>query len=293
MSGQRPASKSELMVVASAHALTGKRVCFVGVGLPNIAVNLAKRTVAPDMELVYEAGVFGANPARLPLSIGDPTIVTGSTATVSMHDLFGLYLQGGRIDVGFLGGAQIDRFGNLNTTVIGDYAAPKTRLPGSGGACEIAINAKEILVIMRQSTRSFVKELDFRTSPGNLGGAVAAAKTRAAQGWGGSGPSGVITDLGVYGFDDDGEMALRSLHPGATLDEVRASNGWEIRIPQNVPTTPTPTDEELRLIREELDPTGAYGSGVAARSSAAAAPRSRLPHLATAHTSPTRLVVAT
>jgi uncharacterized protein YejL (UPF0352 family) len=137
-----------------------------------------------------------------------------------MHDLFGLYLQGGRIDVGFLGGAQIDRFGNLNTTVIGDYAAPKTRLPGSGGACEIAINAKEILVIMRQSTRSFVKELDFRTSPGNLGGAVAAAKTRAAQGWGGSGPSGVITDLGVYGFDDDGEMALRSLHPGATLDDL-------------------------------------------------------------------------
>ena len=260
MSGQRPASKSDLMVVASAHALTGKRVCFVGVGLPNIAVNLAKRTVAPEMELVYEAGVFGANPARLPLSIGDPTIVTGSTATVSMHDLFGLYLQGGRIDVGFLGGAQIDRFGNLNTTVIGDYAAPKTRLPGSGGACEIAINAKEILVIMRQSTRSFVKELDFRTSPGNLGGAVAAAKTRAAQGWGGSGPSGVITDLGVYGFDDDGEMALRSLHPGATLDEVRASIGWEIRIPQNVPATPTPTDEELRLIREELDPTGAYVS---------------------------------
>jgi glutaconate CoA-transferase subunit B len=260
MNGQRPASKSELMVVASAHALTGKRVCFVGVGLPNIAVNLAKRTVAPQMELVYEAGVFGANPARLPLSIGDPTIVTGSTATVSMHDLFGLYLQGGRIDVGFLGGAQIDRFGNLNTTVIGEYGGPKTRLPGSGGACEIAINAKEILVIMRQSTRSFVKELDFRTSPGNLGGAAVAAKTRAAQGWGGTGPAGVITDLAVYGFDEDGEMALRSLHPGATLDEVRASIGWAIRIPQTVPATPTPTDEELRLIREELDPTGAYVS---------------------------------
>lgn len=260
MSGQRPASKSELMVVAAAHALEGRRVCFVGVGLPNIAVNLAKRTVAPQMELVYEAGVFGANPARLPLSIGDPTIVTGSTATVSMHDLFGLYLQGGRIDVGFLGGAQIDRFGNLNTTVIGDYAAPTTRLPGSGGACEIAMNAKEILVIMRQSRRSFVERLDFRTSPGNLGGATAAAATRAAQGWGGTGPSGVVTDLAVYGFDDDGEMALRSLHPGVTLDEVRASIGWEIRIPERVAATPAPTVEELRLIREELDPSGAYVS---------------------------------
>ena len=260
MTEQRKASKSELMVVASARALTGKRVCFVGVGLPNIAVNLAKRTVAPEMELVYEAGVFGANPARLPLSIGDPTIVTGSTATVSMQDLFGLYLQGGRIDVGFLGGAQIDRYGNLNTTVIGAYDAPKTRLPGSGGACEIAINAKEILVIMRQSTRSFVQTLDFRTSPGNLGGAGEAAKIRAAQGWGGRGPTGVITDLGGYGVDDDGEMVLRSLHPGATLEEVRASIGWEIRIPHDVPATPAPSVEELRLIREELDPTGAYVS---------------------------------
>jgi glutaconate CoA-transferase subunit B len=258
MSSGAAASRNELMVVAAARALTGRRVCFVGVGLPNIAVNLAKRTVAPQMELVYEAGVFGANPARLPLSIGDPTIVTGSTATVSMHDLFGLYLQGGRIDVGFLGGAQIDRFGNLNTTVIGEYDAPLTRLPGSGGACEIAINAKEILVIMRQSRRSFVAELDFRTSPGHLRGGVAAAQTRAAQGWGGRGPTGVITDLGVYGFDEDGEMTLRSLHPGATLDEVRETIGWDIRLPSDVPTTPAPSNEELRLIREELDPTGAY-----------------------------------
>jgi glutaconate CoA-transferase subunit B len=258
MSEQKPASRNELMVVAAARALKGKRVCFVGVGLPNIAVNLAKRTVAPQMELVYEAGVFGANPARLPLSIGDPTIVTGSTATVSMHDLFGLYLQGGRIDVGFLGGAQIDKYGNLNTTVIGDYATPKTRLPGSGGACEIAINAKEIMVIMRQSTRSFVQKLDFRTSPGHLGGAAASATLRKEQGWGGNGPSVVVTDLAVYGFNSDGEMELRSIHPGATLDEVKGSIGWELRVPANVPETPAPTAEELRLIREELDPTGAY-----------------------------------
>ncbi len=131
-------TKSEMMIVAAARELAGQRVCFVGVGLPNIAVNLAQRTVAPDLELVYEAGVFGARPARLPLSIGDPTIVTGSTAVVSMFELFSFYLQGGLVDVGFLGAAQIDRFGNINTTIIGDYAAPRTRLPGSGGACEIA-----------------------------------------------------------------------------------------------------------------------------------------------------------
>ena len=159
-------SKSEMMIVAAARALAEQHVCFVGVGLPNIAVNLAKRTVAPDLELVYEAGVFGARPARLPLSIGDPTIVTGSTAVVSMLELFGYYLQRGLIDVGFLGAAQIDRFGNINTTVIGDYEHPTTRLPGSGGACEIAINAREVFVIMRQSTRSFVETIDFRTSPG-------------------------------------------------------------------------------------------------------------------------------
>ena len=156
-------SKSEMMIVAAARELAGQHVCFVGVGLPNIAVNLAKRTVAPDLELVYEAGVFGARPARLPLSIGDPTIVTGATSVVSMYELFSFYLQGGRIDVGFLGAAQIDRFGNINTTVIGDYGTPQVRLPGSGGACEIAINARQVMVIMRQGARSFVDTIDFRT----------------------------------------------------------------------------------------------------------------------------------
>ncbi len=146
-------SKSEMMIVAAARELAGQHVCFVGVGLPNIAVNLAQRTVAPDLELVYEAGVFGARPARLPLSIGDPTIVTGATAVVSMLELFGYYLQRGLIDVGFLGAAQIDRFGNINTTVIGPYDHPTTRLPGSGGACEIAINARQVFVIMRQTKR--------------------------------------------------------------------------------------------------------------------------------------------
>ncbi len=251
-------SKSEMMIVAAARELAGQRVCFVGVGLPNIAVNLAKRTVAPELELVYEAGVFGARPARLPLSIGDPTIVTGATAVTSMFELFAFYLQRGLVDVGFLGAAQIDRFGNINTTVIGDYRRPKTRLPGSGGACEIAINARQIFVIMRQSARSFVERIDFRTSPGNLGGAEAAEAIRREQGWLGRGPSVVVTDLGIWHFDDTGEMRLDSLHPEVTLDEVRATIGWEPRIAEPLRTTPAPTAEELRLIREELDPEGMY-----------------------------------
>ena len=251
-------SKSEMMIVAAARELAGQRVCFVGVGLPNIAVNLAQRTIAPDLELVYEAGVFGARPARLPLSIGDPTIVTGATAVTSMWDLFSLYLQGGLIDVGFLGAAQIDRFGNINTTVIGPYDRPTTRLPGSGGACEIAINARQVFVIMRQSRRSFVERIDFRTSPGNLGGADSAARIRREQGWLGRGPSVVVTDLAIYHFDDTGEMQLDSLHPGVSLDQVRESVGWEVRVAADVRATPEPTAEELRLIRVELDPEGAY-----------------------------------
>ncbi len=252
-------SKSEMMIAAAARELTGQRVCFVGVGLPNIAVNLAKRTVAPDLELVYEAGVFGAEPARLPLSIGDPTIVTGSTAVMSMFELFGYYLQRGLVDVGFLGAAQIDRFGNINTTVIGgDYAHPKVRLPGSGGACEIAINARNVFVIMRQSKRSFVERIDFRTSPGNLGGPDG-ARIRREGGWIGRGPSVVVTDLGIYHFEDaTGEMRLDSLHPGATLDQVRDAMGWEPLIADRLATTPAPTADELRLIREELDPQGIY-----------------------------------
>ena len=262
MSGERGAppaagfSRTEMMIVAAARELAGRRVCFVGVGLPNIAVNLAKRTVAPDLELVYEAGVFGARPARLPLSIGDPTIVTGATAVTSMFELFAFYLQGGLIDVGFLGAAQIDRFGNINTTVIGPYATPKTRLPGSGGAVEIAINAREVFVIVRQSPRSFVERIDFRTSPGNLG--LGGGDVRAREGWSGRGPSVVVTDLGIWHFDDRGEMRLDSLHPGVSVDDVRTSVGWDPQIAADALETVPPTAEELRLIREELDPEGAY-----------------------------------
>lgn len=251
-------SKNEMMIVAASRELAGQRVCFVGVGLPNIAVNLAQRTVSPEMELVYESGVFGARPARLPLSIGDPTIVTGATSVTSMYELFSFYLQGGLIDVGFLGAAQIDRFGNLNSTVIGDYENPATRLPGSGGACEIAINARQVFVIMRQSKRSFVDAIDFRTSPGNLGGAEQSERIRREQGWLGRGPSVVVTDLGIWHFDDDGEMRLDSLHPGATIDDVRSTVAWEPKVAADLATTPAPTDRELQLIREELDPGGAY-----------------------------------
>ncbi|MFI5198797.1 MAG: CoA-transferase subunit beta [Candidatus Limnocylindrales bacterium] len=251
-------TKSEMMIVAAARELAGQRVCFVGVGLPNVAVNLAQRTVAPDIELVYESGVFGARPARLPLSIGDPTIVSGATAAVSMFELFSFYLQGGRVDVGFLGAAQIDRFGNINSTVIGDYATPTTRLPGSGGACEIAINARQIFVIMRQSRRSFVDHIDFRTSPGNLGGAEAAERIRREQGWLGRGPSVVITDLGIYHFDEAGEMRLDSIHAGASLEQVRETIAWEPKVNPDLGTTPAPTASELDLVRNELDPGGLY-----------------------------------
>jgi glutaconate CoA-transferase subunit B len=248
-------SKNEIMIAASARLLAGATNCFVGVGLPNIVCNLAQRTVAPALQLIYESGVYGARPARLPLSIGDPTLATGSTAITSMYELFAFYLQRGLVDAAFLGGAQIDRFGNLNTTVIGEYAHPKVRLPGSGGACEIAIHARRVLVIMRQAPRSFVERLDFRTSPGHSGDPA----HDAARGWTGSGPTGVVTDMGTFGFDDGtGEMTLRSMHPGVSLDDVRASMGWEPRIAADLGETVPPSEEELRLIREELDPGGVY-----------------------------------
>ena len=248
-----------MMIVAAARELAGQHVCFVGVGLPNIAVNLAKRTVAPDLELVYEAGVFGARPARLPLSIGDPTIVTGATAVVSMFELFAFYLQRGLIDVGFLGAAQIDRFGNINTTVIGDYDAPTTRLPGSGGACEIAINARKVFVIMRQSPRSFVERIDFRTSPGNLGGAEQAERdparrrlerARPVASWSRTSGSGTSTRPARCGWTSS-TRAPRSTRCGRRSPGSRGSAPRSRR-------RPTPTAEELRLVREELDPEGVY-----------------------------------
>ena len=259
-------SPAELMIVASARALAGERVVFVGVGLPNIACNLARRTVAPELELVYESGVFGARPARLPLSIGDPTLVSGATLACPMSDLFMYYLQGGRIEVAFLGAAQIDRFGNLNTTVIGGgstelteiYHQPKVRLPGSGGACEIAIHAQKIFLIMRLGKRAFVDKIDFCTSAGHLSGQRG---ERGALGMPGAGPQLVVTDKAILRFDrETGEMYLSLVHPGVSVDEVQAGVGWPLKVAPDLTVTEPPTAEELRLIREELDPGGAYTS---------------------------------
>jgi glutaconate CoA-transferase subunit B len=247
---------TEIMITSSARALAGERVVFVGVGLPNIACNLARRTVAPELELVYESGVFGARPARLPLSIGDPALVSGATSVCTMAELFMNYLQGGRIEVAFLGGAQIDRYGNLNTTVIGDYQHPRVRLPGSGGACEIAIHAKRVFIVMRLVKRAFVEPVDFVTSPGHLGGG---ATERIAQQIPGGGPELVVTDKAILRFDRaTGEMMLASIHPGIALDDVQAEVSWPLRVAEPLGVTEAPTAEELRLIREELDSEGAY-----------------------------------
>ena len=248
-------SDSEMMVAVAARVLKGARTVFVGVGLPNIACNLARYTVAPDLELIYESGVYGARPERLPLSIGDPTLVSGATSVVSMADLFGLYLQRGLVEVALLGGAQIDRFGNLNTTVIGDYKKPKTRLPGSGGACEIAINAQRTFMIMRLKRRAFVDKLDFLTSPGHLTG----GDSRARLGLPGGGPELVITDKAILNFDNpEREMQLSQLYPGVTAKDVQAEVGWQLRLATTIGETAAPTTEELHLIRDEVDPRGMY-----------------------------------
>jgi glutaconate CoA-transferase subunit B len=246
---------SEMMIVVAARMLKGARTVFVGVGLPNIACNLARYTVAPDLELIYESGVYGARPERVPLSIGDPALVSGATSVVSMADLFGLYLQRGLVEIALLGGAQIDRYGNLNTTVIGDYRAPKTRLPGSGGACEISINAQRTFMIMRLKRRAFVEKLDFLTSPGHLTG----SDSRARLGLPGGGPELVITDKAILNFaNSQREMQLSALYPGVTVKEVKAEVGWPLRVAETIQETAAPSTEELHLIREELDPHAMY-----------------------------------
>lgn len=241
-------SLTELMVCQAARQLRDGEVVFVGIGLPNLACNLARRLHAPKLTLIYESGAVGADPQRLPISIGDPSLVTDSLGVFSMFDVFSFYLQRGLIDVGFLQGVQIDRFGNLNTTVIGDYQQPQVRLPGSGGACEIAILAKRVFVIAPQSKRSFPERVDFITSPGFVDG----AEGRSRLGLPGAGPVMVITNLGCYEFAD-GEMMLTSLHSGCTVEQVRQNTGWDVRISSQLTTTEVPTDEELRHLRE-LDP---------------------------------------
>lgn len=249
-------SPSEFMIASSARALAGEKVVFVGVGLPGVACNLARRTVAPEIEMVYESGVFGARPARSPLSIGDPTLVSGASLSCPQNDLFMNYLQAGRIQVAFLGAAQIDRFGNLNTTVIGDYHHPKVRLPGSGGACEIAIHAQKIFMIMRLKKRAFVEKLDFFTSPGHLSGKPG---ERQAMNMPGAGPQLLVSDMGIFHFDKtSGEMTLTSTRPGITVDQVQAEISWPLKVSPELKEADPPSAEELAIIRNQLDPKGLY-----------------------------------
>jgi len=244
----------ELMVVNAARLLRDRDVVFVGVGIPNLACNLARRTHAPNLQMIYEAGVIGAQPSRLPLSIGDPSLVSGSLSVCSMYDVFTLYLQRGNVDVGFLGGAQIDQYGNINATVIGDYQHPKVRLPGSGGSMEIAAWANRCYIITPHQKRRFPARVDFRTSIGFLSGGDARKKT----GVRGSGPQAVVTNLGLLQPDSTGELVLTGMHPGVTFEQVQENTGWGLRKTESCLITDPPNSEELRILREELDPMGIY-----------------------------------
>ena len=250
-------TSSELLTINAARLLRDSDTVFVGVGLPNLACNLARRTHAPNLLMIYEAGVIGAQPARLPLSIGDPTLVSGALAVCSMYDIFAFYLQRGNVDVGFMGGAQIDRFGNINATVIGDYNHPKVRLPGSGGSMEIAAWANRCYLLTPHQKRRFPEKLDFRTSAGFLGG----RSEREAAGLRGGGMLAVVTDLGLMEPDETGELVLTALHPGATAEQARLNTGWELKVAPELRATPPPTDDELRILRQELDPQGIYLKG--------------------------------
>ena len=250
-------TSSELMCINAARLLRDGDVVFVGVGLPNLACNLARRTHAPNLQMIYEAGVIGARPARLPLSIGDPTLVSGAASVCSMYDIFTLYLQRGNVDVGFLGGAQIDRFGNINATVIGDYTHPKVRLPGSGGSQEMAAWANRCYIITPQQKRRSLEKVDFRTSAGFLGGRA----EREATGVRGGGPLVVVTNLGLLEPDENGELVLTALHAGCTVEQVKENTGWDIKIAANLRTTEPINEADLKLLREELDPEGIYLKG--------------------------------
>jgi glutaconate CoA-transferase, subunit B len=242
----RAFSSDEVMTVAAARELTDRTVCFVGIGLPSTAANLARLTHAPRTVLVYESGTIGSKPTTLPLSIGDGELAETADAVVSVPEIFNYWLQGERIDVGFLGAAQIDRFGNLNSTVIGDYDRPKVRLPGGGGAPEIAAIANEVIVIIRQSPRSFVERLHFRSSVGYGDG----PGDRERLGLSGGGPKVVITDLGVLRPDPATcELTLTQVHPGVSAEQAREATGWSLRVAGDLAQTDVPSEEELRVLR--------------------------------------------
>jgi glutaconate CoA-transferase subunit B len=238
-------SADEMMTVTAARQLGNGAVCFVGIGLPSEAANLARLTHAPDLVLIYESGTIGCSPDVLPLSIGDGELAMTAVSVVSVPEIFAYWLQGGRIDVGFLSAAQIDKYGNLNTTVIGSYRQPKVRLPGAGGAPEIAAAAGSVLVMLRQKRRVFVESVDFMTSVGFGKGGHGRPDYR------GAGPVAVITDLGVLRPEPEtNEMILTSIHPGVDVARVKEETGWELRISSALSVTDSPTPEELEILRD-------------------------------------------
>lgn len=242
---------SEMMTIAAARALGNDDVCFVGIGAPSAACNLARLTHAPGITLIYESGTIGTKPDVLPLSIGDGELCATALTTVPVVEMFRYWLQGGRITIGFLGGAQIDRFGNLNTTVVGEYARPKVRLPGGGGAPEIAISCRQIFITMKQSKRGFVEKLDFVTSLGQAGGPAERAALAKKHGVTGQGPTRLITDLAVWQPDPEtGEFIVTALHPGVTRAQITDSVGWSARFGATVTETPPPTAMELSVLRD-------------------------------------------
>jgi glutaconate CoA-transferase subunit B len=244
---EMPYTADEMMTVAAARMLRNGTVCFVGIGLPSAAANVARLTHAPDVVLIYESGPIATKPTVLPLSIGDGELSETAETVVSIPEMFAYWLQGGRIDFGFLGAAQIDRFANINTTVIGDYHKPKTRLPGAGGAPEIAASSKEVLITLRQNKRAFVNKLDFMTSAGHFEG----GDSRKRMGLPGKGPTAVITDLCMMIPDaETKELTLTSLHPGITVEKVIEATGWPLKVAPKLAITEPPTETELNILRD-------------------------------------------
>jgi len=238
---------NEIMTIAAARLLKNGAVCFVGIGLPSTAANLARLTHAPDIVLIYESGPIGAKPSVLPLSIGDGNLAETADTVVSTPEIFRYWLQGGRVDVGFLGAAQIDRFANINTTVIGDYKKPGTRLPGAGGAPEIASCAGQVVLVLKQSARAFVKKLDFVTSVGHLDGSDARRRLNLP----GKGPVAVVTDLCLMEPDPvTKELTVTQLHPGISAEQIKKATEWEIRFAPELKETPVPTKTELETLRD-------------------------------------------
>ena len=255
---ETPYTADEMMTIAAARMVRNGATCFVGIGLPSAAANLARLTHAPSTVLIYESGTIGTKPSVLPLSIGDGELSETADTVVSMVEIFSYWLQGGRIDLGFLGAAQIDRFANINSTVIGDYDKPSVRLPGAGGAPAIAASCGEVLITLRQNKRAFVEKLDFVTSGGHLEGSGSRGRLR----FPGQGPTAVITDLGILTPDPvTKELTLTSLHPGVTVERVVDATGWKLKVAPELMTTAPPAATELSVLRDLRERTARAHAG--------------------------------